>query len=241
MYGGKLDPQELVNRQALSSACNLGSIWIAKYLLDHGMDVNGDEVTLDRWERPLGIAAAADQLEVSRLLISYGADPDGKVGWGYTPLIAASRNKSTKVLRFLLETQLRHIDFDYVAASGKCIAASGKYIRRNSLMFACYDDYLEGVELLLKYGANPNVEIIPYLSSWTPLTFACAAKSDLHCSEIVRLLIFYGAKVSTESGLLFAGVSSSTLAKRRGHNRAVHLLLAAEREQKAARLAYERQ
>ena len=93
----------------LTVAVNHGQVEMVRLLLDMGADVDErtmletvEEPTLS-WGMPLWYAALANNLEISRLLLDRGADPNANVyasGW---PLLNAWNHEDDSVKRLLLE------------------------------------------------------------------------------------------------------------------------------------------
>jgi ankyrin repeat protein len=72
---------------------------VARYLLEHGADVNArsDGGT------PLHRTLRHDGVEIARVLIEHGADIDAEDDDGCTPLRTASKSRADKVAKLLLE------------------------------------------------------------------------------------------------------------------------------------------
>ncbi|EHQ25170.1 ankyrin repeat domain-containing protein [Mucilaginibacter paludis] len=86
----------------LGLACYFGQPQVASFLISSGADVNlssrnGFHVT------PLHSAVAANQTEITRLLIEHGANVNVKQQLGVTPLHSAAQNGNVEILIMLLE------------------------------------------------------------------------------------------------------------------------------------------
>ena len=72
---------------------------VARYLLEHGADVNARSGA----GTPLHRTLRHDGVEIARVLIEHGADIDAEDIDGFTPLQRASADRSNEVMRLLLE------------------------------------------------------------------------------------------------------------------------------------------
>ena len=73
----------------------------AAALLERGADASARARNAMEVE-PLHSAAAADQLEISRLLLDSGADPNARQEGGFVPLHAAAQNGNAELAKLLL-------------------------------------------------------------------------------------------------------------------------------------------
>ncbi|QTN21509.1 ankyrin repeat domain-containing protein [Rhizobacter sp. AJA081-3] len=108
----------------------------------------------DDWferERLHRAAADGDLPEVERL-VSYGADINAFDDLSRTPLHYAAENEHYKVAAWLLER------------GAQVNANDEKMIGETALCLAAQKDYPEMVELLLKHGADPDI------NGWVGLT-----------------------------------------------------------------------
>ena len=98
---------ELVNAyaedgfQPLGLACFFGHFETAEYLIKAGALINSPSNN-SLHAAPIQSAAAAGHLEIVRLLIQHGADPNVREQGGYTPLHAAAQNDDEEMIRTLL-------------------------------------------------------------------------------------------------------------------------------------------
>ena len=90
---------------------------------------------------PLNYAADAGDLEIVRLLLEHGADPNMGDGWHYNPLAAATGGDYLDVMNLLI-AHGAHVNDD----------PSGS----QALWRAAMDGKSTSVAFLLKHGANPN-------------------------------------------------------------------------------------
>jgi hypothetical protein len=110
---------------------------LVRALLQHGAQVDGKG---DGWKTPL--EESADHLEIVRLLLSWGANPntDAAGSWGNPLAVAASRG-AVDCVRAMIEHGADPSRFDWTG---------------NVLHWAMRSQSSECVTLLLNYGADPN-------------------------------------------------------------------------------------
>lgn len=123
--------------QALGLAAFFGHIAAARWLLDHGAQVNipsrnGMQVM------PLHSAVAAQNLEIARALIDHGADVNAVQNDDFTPLMAAAQNGQMEMIELLLAKGARP---DAKRANGQ-----------SATDFARESGHGEAVELLKQRG-----------------------------------------------------------------------------------------
>ena len=182
---------------ALAWASFKGRIRIVQLLLDKGALVSGAS------HPPLYAASLFGHLDVVRILLEHGADPNRPIptGGGSTPLIGASANGFVEVARLLLDN----------GAIADLARASGS----TPLYMAAHFGHKEVVELLLARGADVNGAT----SHGTPLHGACI---EGHAA-VISVLLAKGANV--EAIQPSNGETPLRRAARRGHVEAVRALL----------------
>lgn len=141
-----------------------------QHLVDRGCNL--DAVYAASGDTPLCIAASTGQLDVMRLLLDRGADPDGAAADGRTPLYDAALNGQAEAIKLLLS---RGAAVDGVAISGsaplhaaalrghtaavKILLDSGATVNKaaadgiTALHCAAFQEYLDIVQLLSDRGA----------------------------------------------------------------------------------------
>jgi len=150
------------NRYGISAlynaALNASSEAVA-LLVDHGADIGA---TQRSGETPLMTAVYTGDVEVVRTLIQYGADVNQAESFlGQTPLMWAASKNYYDIVELLLEngaevdTQSRRVAYD--GTEGDDIPRNMPAGGMTALLFASRDGAYESVELLLNYGANPNI------------------------------------------------------------------------------------
>lgn len=87
--------------QPLGLACFFGHLETARFLLKAGAAVNSYSKN-PLCAAPLQSAAAARHLEIVKLLLANGADPNCREAGGFTPLHAAAQNGDTEMINALL-------------------------------------------------------------------------------------------------------------------------------------------
>jgi ankyrin repeat protein len=141
------------------------------------LDINapqGDGTTALHW------AAYNDDLELAKMLVAAGPDPNVKTRLGgITPLHMAATNGSAPMIDVLLKAGA-----DLRIATGTGTTA---------LMNAAASGHADAVKLLLDSGADPNAEDVN--QGQTALMFA----SSLDRAEVVKLLTARGADVNVTS------------------------------------------
>jgi uncharacterized protein len=88
--------------QPLGLACFFGHTALAEFLLERGAEVSAPSSNLLNVQ-PIHSAAAGQHLEIVRLLLDHGADPNARQADGYTPLHSAAQNGQAAMVRLLLE------------------------------------------------------------------------------------------------------------------------------------------
>ena len=167
-------------------------------------------VSASRWHR-LDPGRAEGLLNVARMLLDAGADPNGATGGqgghgGWTPLRCAVAGAANPLItRLLLERGAVPGDHDlYLAAFGddnhECLrlllshAANVAQIARMALAAPISTNDTEGVRLLLEAGADPN-RYADDAASPSPAVYA-AVRSG--CSaELTGLLLAHGADLDS--------------------------------------------
>jgi ankyrin repeat protein len=168
--------------------------------------------------KPLAFAAARGRLEIVKLLLEAGADPNGKNAYGDTPFMVAENAMATdksseadvrKLRRFLLENGTdpnQPNDFGISPLIGMC--GSGDK---------------ELVQVALKHGGDVNATFVRRVDSKhgdrnSALMWAAGQGEG----EIVRMLLDAGANPSYTNSI---GESATDWAKANGHDEIAEILL----------------
>jgi palmitoyltransferase len=148
---------------------------------------DGDHCTLLHW------AAINNRIKIATMLIEYGADhiPGGLLN--ETPLQWALRKKYYKMMSLLIEKL--HVDLRHRSTQGF-----------DALHLACRAGDVNGVFLLLSYGANPNSldndgnTPLLYLVKSLPLHRAAGGDMSQHnrSLDMIRMLLMFGADVTIQ-------------------------------------------
>jgi ankyrin repeat protein len=90
----------------LHYACSIGTLDIVKKLLDAGLDINGFSGEPYFFGTPLQVSVSKSRINVTRLLLEHGADPDitspDSGPWDRSPLFAAVYHQNSEILSMLL-------------------------------------------------------------------------------------------------------------------------------------------
>ena len=154
-------------------------------MLEKGADVNARD---NGGASVLALAAAANNIELARILIAKGANVNNADELGFTPLLFAAGNSdhNAAMVRLLIEhgAQVNVKSADTVETVKNGPLALGHL---TPLQFAAQANY-EATEALLKAGADINAKDV---RNATPLVFAVA--TDRPNPKIVKLLLDKGA------------------------------------------------
>jgi ankyrin repeat protein len=139
------DHPELANAVALDGfqplglASFFGHYEVARFLVERRAEINSPSRNPQK-VMPLHSAAASRSLEIARLLLEHGADPDARQNDDFTPLHEAAANGQLEMVSLLL-------------AHGADVNLSQKS-GRTALSFAQNAGHQEVVEFLLRHGAS---------------------------------------------------------------------------------------
>ena len=187
-------------------AAHNGHLNSVKILLGYGADIE-DRGTIKKDDEviegctPLWVAAAADDLDVVKLLIQQNAEIDARTSTGSTPLRVAAHDGHLDIVRCLVESGAdvnARNDYESTPLMAACyyghVSVVTYLIDKGAFMDLQYKDagntalhdavkrgYLEMVSQLLALGASQ----LPNNQGLTPLLHAC----DLRSIEMVEYLI----------------------------------------------------
>ncbi len=173
---------------------------VAKWLLENGADVN-QQCGQDR-PTPIFEARTA---EMAKLLLDHGADLKVTGKWSATPLSEAVRGDHVGVVKLLLAAG-ETLTFEEAVELGetKLVAemlAEKPWLAkppRKPLYHAAEDGNLELVELLLQYGADPDLDF-GFSNIRGPFTPVSNAVTSGHY-EVAELLLKRGASPNVSGG-----------------------------------------
>jgi ankyrin repeat protein len=214
-----------------SAACGLRNL-AEQLIAIHPNDVNPPD---DHNWSPLRVAVFKEHLDVARLLLEHGADPNRVIG-PWTLLHGASYSGETDVIELLLEhgadVDCISTDFDetplHLASQNGHVKAMQQLLeygadvnhrRRGGctpLHRASCEGKPEAVRLLVRHGANINDK---NNEGWTPLHGVAILSGDL---ETTQALLECGADVHATTDQF---KTPFQLASREGHNDVAQLLL----------------
>ena len=172
---------------------------LVRSLLIKGFDVDTHD-TSGRFDTPLQAACCADNYDIVKLLLEYGANVNAFGGEHTTALQAACVFANRAIVELMLvqpQIDVNVIGGKYGSALQALPHRKGRSLKnaiKVSLHFAPrkkYGDKLHIATLLLEHGADVNLGVEPYGS---PLMAACVAKRP--DSLLIDTLIEHGADVN---------------------------------------------
>lgn len=171
--GASLEAQDREQRTPLCEAAKHGNRDAAAALLDAGASLHPRCRGIGM--EPLHIAGGADAVDVVKLLLERGADPNAKDDWEQTPLhqVANEASSGVEVAKVLIAA---HAELEVHDNQGF-----------TPLQLAVFHDNLPLVVALLDGGANPNATTNAGRSSLD-------VANDKHFEDIVAELEKRGAK-----------------------------------------------
>jgi ankyrin repeat protein len=180
-------------------------------LLEHGLDPN--RLSADGQHAPLLIAVGQKNAEIVGILLAHGANLDLQNSRGATALhIAAETAGSEAVIRILLAGSAKprivpkvHQDspVDYAVMFKQKdnlmlllqLCSVDQEVLDDACNCAAMRNYLDGVNILLDAGGNPNY--VPKLTRNTALHYAVNNEN----AEMQKLLLSKGARTDVRNGL----------------------------------------
>lgn len=172
LFQAGLDPFSEEVRDALFRICATGQSKLLESMVYFNVPVDSKAKNGDT---ALMFATSGGDLNMVKLLIKKGADPNAKTITGLTPLITANEEESK--IRLLLDSGARINDKDKTG--------------QTAIFYALKNSQKKKLELLLKNGADPNVKD---LQGNSPLEFARQLKESDEKKAMIELLICLGAK-----------------------------------------------
>lgn len=172
----------LCNRTALQQASWYGSVQVVQLLLELGADVNVQD-SHDKMT-PLHESASRNHFDIVRLLLQYGANPNHQGNHERkTPLHLAVEQQNQRIVRVLLKhgradpnRMARKLKNEWTALDDACRCGAVTIAR-----------------LLLKYGADPNIQ--PRFTGQTALHQAALKGHEV----VVQLLLDRGARLTVRN------------------------------------------
>lgn len=162
--GSNIHSVTALGKTALHLACESkrSSTELVKFLINHGLDINGNFKTHLKIEKfcwsPLMIACVHRNVDIARVLIEKGAMIDEKDAGGDTPLLKASFYGSVKIVEELLKNgaNIKAINNEGNTALHEAFLG---YMTKNTLFSSSKDSYTEEdfeeiMNLLNHYGID---------------------------------------------------------------------------------------
>lgn len=137
----------------------LGALDVMVLLLRHGALVDGREGPEDA--TPLLLAVQKNNIDAVRILLAAGADPNVRDNVGDSPLRWCAEKAYLEMARLLL-----------LCGATKTMHESGGPTGLNALGFAVTRLNVDMVRLLLAHGADPRIEDVDDMTTFTRLNYA---------------------------------------------------------------------
>ena len=198
---------QLQDETPLMHAARDGDIYKAQELLSKGHNVN--EKTKRSYATPLIFAASAGKVEMVKLLLKHGADPN-LCTWGdVCPIWWATQSGSYETVKTLIEA----------GADVKKYPNVGSTIEASTLHIAVFTGQSDIVRLLLDHGIE--IDNTESLSDETAL----AAAVRIGKANIAQILIERGADLGAVTEVPYSdGRTALGIAKKKGHTAAVEVV-----------------
>ncbi len=213
--GAKVNEVTQAGNTALIIACfEFGAAPVVGELVKAGTTVNAAN---KRGINAVTAAAEAGDVNVLRILLEHGADPNSK---------AAIRESGSEVTALMAAAQLGHFEFVRMLLAGGA-DVNMQTVHGNAVSFAAFTQRQDVLRLLLDHRADVNVRGLRILSfrkdtGLTPLMYA--AYTERNDPTMVQWLIERGADVNA---LASSGETALSIARQRGRTRIVAALEAA--------------
>lgn len=180
----------------LIAACEQGFDAIAKYLIDHGADVN-KKGKYKEYSAPLLSACKANNEEIAKYLIDHGADVNLKLGFEVNvssfQIVFDENHLVIPSDSVLINHQVYHNPLKYACENGneslvKYLVEHGAndFDNSGSLLSACENGNEAIIKYLVECGADVNQTD---RFNCTPLITVCQNENE----DMVRYLIEHGA------------------------------------------------
>jgi len=157
-----------------------------EFLLKNGVDPNRKWKIYILGETPIHMAIQCSNANAVRVLLENGATPAITDSYGRTPLMMAALRSDPEVVEKIFDLLLsRQTDKDVNRVDyGEKVSALNYVVRNTNLT------QLKFVRLLLKHGANPNIQ--NRRLKRTALMEAIVFRSHEYVEELTRLFIEFG-------------------------------------------------
>jgi ankyrin repeat protein len=170
--GADIHAKDIDEKTSLAFAVRSGDAGIVKLFLDLGANKDlliesGSAINLD-------IAALNSSVEIMKILLAAGANPNARGKYGTTPITAAAQRNNAEVARLLIEAGADPnikgsqttspitwaSNYGYTEVIKVLIAAKANVFNKadwwSAFISAARNDHIESMDILLKAGANIN-------------------------------------------------------------------------------------
>lgn len=183
---------DMKEKNSLMNAVENEDCQLVEKILKDGAPADANEYSLSKgnyifedsrdYTTPLLYTCEKGNYEIAELLLEYGANPSAVDSNNSTPLIEALDSKSYDIMELLIK---KGADIEYSSDGNTCLVRA---VRIGDI---------RAVELLLEYGANPNVTddtgntLLEYIESGYIYSYT---EEAYNYGEIYKILKKYGAK-----------------------------------------------
>lgn len=183
--------EDLNIQNPLYAAVEVNNHELVARLIEKGADVDQPIVEGGgAYVTPLALAVMKNKISIVKFLLAAGATPTAKHGDEFCPLETACERGNMKMATLLLESG---------ANPDNQMPGGASNLKQGSPLFSAVNSNKPAmVELVLRYGANPNI--------WdenrkiTPFIAAAIFADNEEAIEIIKMLIVSGADINVRYG-----------------------------------------
>ena len=173
--------------EAFIELCKEGSAAEVREAISNGADVNARN---DEDKTPLRVACGWNNVDVVKVLLENGANPNAKYfeSWTLLMFIAANDEIDLEIFKMLLD-------------AGADVNAKSEYSHTALCRAIQHSGRIDVIKLLLEDGADVSVPC-PYGADFFEHGGGDALESSLYNPEIFKLVLQYGGDINQENGAL---------------------------------------